>query len=121
MNIRPAISDLSIFKKVFALPPAQLSDDYRTRQAQIAKLIATREPDAMATALRDLCWREQTDKLTSVEMKMKSNLIKMISHEIAVIKDEMSVESATSYLSQLLYDMVHQDETEADEAAVSQA
>ncbi|MCY3573670.1 MAG: hypothetical protein OXG92_11960 [Chloroflexi bacterium] len=110
MNIRPAIEDLSIFKEVFALPPAQLSDDYRTRQAQIQKQISTREPDAMAGALRDLYWREQTDKLTSVEMKMKSSLIKMLSHEIAVICNDMNVEKATSYLSEMLYDMVQQED-----------
>ncbi len=118
MNIRPAIRDLTIFKKVFALPPAQLSDDYRTRQAQIQKQISTREPDAMATALRDLYWREQTDKLTSVEMKMKSNLMKMLSHEIAVICSEWSVEKATSYLSQMLYDMVQLDSEKAEDATV---
>ena len=109
MNIRPAIQDLTIFKEVFALPPAQLSDDYRTRQAQIQKQISTREPDAMAMALRDLYWREQTEKLTSVEMKMKSSLMKMLSHEIAVVYDDWSVDKAVNYLSQMLYDMVQTD------------
>ena len=112
MNIRPAIEDLSIIEKVFALPPAQLSDDYRTRQATIQKQIQTREPDAMAMALRDLFWREQTDKLTSVELKMKSSLMKMLSHEIAVICADMTVDQASSHLTQMLYRMV-QEPTDA--------
>lgn len=108
MNIRPAIEDLSIIEKVFALPPSELSDDYRTRQATIQKQIQTREPDAMASALRDLFWREQTDKLTSVELKMKSSLMKMLSHEIAVICDDLNVDQASSHLTQMLYRMVQE-------------
>ena len=106
MNIRPAIEDLSIIEEAFSAPPSQLSDDYRTRQAMIQKQIQTREPEAMATALRDLFWREQTDKLTSVELKMKSSLMKMLSHEIAVICLDMTVEKATSHLTQMLYRML---------------
>ena len=63
----------------------------------------------MAMALRDLYWREQTEKLTSVEMKMKSSLMKMLSHEIAVVYDDWSVDKAVNYLSQMLYDMVQTD------------
>lgn len=109
MNIRPAIEDLSIIEEVFSQPASELSDDYRSRQASIQKQIQTREPDAMATALRDLYWREQNDKLTSVELKMKSNLIKMLSHEIAVICAEMTVEKANSQLMQMLHRMVQSD------------
>ncbi|MCY4063869.1 MAG: hypothetical protein OXG53_15970 [Chloroflexi bacterium] len=108
MNIRPAIEDLSIIEVVFAEPPLQLSDDYRSRQATIQKQIQTREPEAMAMALRDLFWREQTDKLTSVELKMKSSLMKMLSHEIAVICADMTVEQANSHLTQMLYRMVQE-------------
>ena len=106
MNIRPAIEDLSIFEEVFALPPVQLADDYRARQAKIQKQIQTREPDAMAKALRDLYWREQSEKLTAVETKLKSQLIKMLSHEIAVICADLTVEQATSQLTGMLVKMV---------------
>lgn len=108
MNIRPAIEDLSVIEEVFGKPPQELSDDYRSRQATIQKQIQTREPEAMAMALRDLFWREQTDKLTSVELKMKSSLMKMLSHEIAVICADMTVEQANSHLTQMLYRMVQE-------------
>ena len=108
MNIRPAIEDLSIIEQAFALPPAQLSDDYRSRQASIQKQIQDRDPDAMATALRDLFWREQTDKLTSVELKIKSSLMKMLSHEIAVICSDMTIDQANNHLTQMLYRMVQE-------------
>ncbi len=112
MNIRPAIEDLTIIEEVFAKPPSQLSDDYRSRQASIQKQIQTRDPEDMAEALRDLYWREQTDKLTSVELKMKSNLIKMLSHEIAVICAETTVEKANSQLMQMLHRMVQSDDAD---------
>lgn len=112
MNIRPAIEDLTVIEEVFSKPPSLLSDDYRSRQATIQKQIQTREPEAMAMALRDLFWREQTDKLTSVELKMKSSIVKMLSHEIAVICADKTVEQATSHLTQMLYRMV-QDPADA--------
>lgn len=108
MNIRPAIEDLSIIEEAFAAPPSVLSEDYRSRQASIQKQIQDRDPEAMATALRDLFWREQTDKLTSVELKIKSSLMKMLSHEIAVICADMTIEKANSHLTQMLYRMVQE-------------
>ncbi len=122
MNIRPAITDLTILEEAFAKPPAQLSSDYRSRQAKIQKQIQDRGPEEMAKALRDLYWREQTVKLTSVEMKIKSSLIKMLSHEIAVICPEMTVEKAISHLTQMLYSMVQPDpEPPVDDAEAATA
>ncbi len=117
MNIRPAIEDLTIIEEVFAEPPCILSDDYRARQAKIQKQIQTREPMAMAQALRDLFWREQNDKLTAVETKLKSRLMKMISHEIAVIRPDLTVENATNQLTQMLVKMVQDSLPPPEEAA----
>lgn len=119
MNIRPAIEDLSIIEEVFAEPPCVLSDDYRARQAKIQKQIQTREPMAMAQALRDLFWREQSDKLTAVETKLKSRLMKMISHEIAVICPDLSVEKATNQLTQMLVKMVQDGLPPPEDAAAA--
>ncbi len=117
MNIRPAIADLSIIEKAFGDPPAVLSDDYRSRQAKIQKQIQTREPDAMASALRDLFWRERTDRLTSVEMKMKSSLMQNLSREVAVIRADMTEENARVHLTQMLYRKLeaHADADKAEE------
>lgn len=117
MNIRPAIEDLSILEEIFALPPAILSDDYRARQASIQKQIQTREPEPLAQALRDLYWREQNEKLTAVETKMKGKLIKMISHEIAVVFPETTVDKATRQLTQMLTKMVQTEEEPPEESA----
>ena len=119
MNIRPAIEDLTIIEEVFAKPPCELSDDYRARQAKIQKQIQTREPRAMAQALRDLFWREQNDKLTAVETKLKSRLVKMISYEIAVIRPEETVENATNQLTQMLVKMVQDGLPPPEDAAAA--
>jgi len=106
MDIRPAIKNMDIIEEIFSAPPRELSDDYRARQAKIEKQIKTREPEAMAKALRDLAWREHTDKLTSVELKMKSKLVKMLSREMAVIRPAVNVEKATNTLTQMIYEML---------------
>jgi len=106
MDIRPAIQNMDVIEEVFSKPPNELSDDYRARQAKIQKMIKTREPREMAEALRDLAWREYTDKLTAVEQKMKSRLMKMLSREMAVIRPNLNVEKANNQLTQMLYDMV---------------
>ena len=106
IDIRPAIQNIDVIEEIFSSPPTELSDDYRARQAKIEKKIKTREPEAMAQALRDLAWREHTDKLTSVELKMKTKLMKMLSREMAVIRPNMNVEMATNKLTQMVYDML---------------
>jgi len=124
MDIRPAIKNMDIIEEIFNSPPSELSDDYRARQAKIEKQIKTREPEAMAQALRDLAWREHTDKLTSVELKMKSKLVKMLSREMAVIRPAVNVEKATNTLTQMLYEMLQlhediDDELDEDEEVAS--
>ncbi len=114
-DIRPAISNMDVIEEVFSQPPAELSDDYRARQAKIQKKITTRDPREMAQALRDLTWREYTDKLTAVEQKMKSRLMKMLSREMAVMRPNMTVEKAINQLTQMLHDMVQGQDLDGEE------
>jgi RNA polymerase-interacting CarD/CdnL/TRCF family regulator len=116
-DIRPAIKNTDIIEEIFSMPPVELSDDYRARQAKIEKKIKTRDPSEMAQALRDLAWREYTDKLTSVELKMKSKLVKMLSREMAVMRPNINVEKATNTLTQMLYDMIQLHGPSDDEVA----
>jgi RNA polymerase-interacting CarD/CdnL/TRCF family regulator len=113
MDIRPAIQNTDVIEEVFSIIPSELSDDYRARQSLIQKMIKNREPREMAEALRDLAWREHTDKLTAVEHKMKSRLMKMLSREMAVIRPNLTVETASNQLMQMLHDMVQQHENNA--------
>lgn len=118
MDIRMAIKNMETIEEVFYNQPQVLSDNYRTRQAKINDKISTRDPKALAQALRDLAWREHVHKLTGVEQKMKTRLIKMLSREMAVIRPNMTIKNATSRLTNMLYEMIqyHQPTTEAASA-----
>lgn len=113
MDIRPAIKNIDTIEEVFANPPQILSDNYRTRQAKIDKKIKTRDPEFLAQALRDLAWREYVHKLTGVEQKMKSKLVKMLSREMAVVRPNMTIEKASNRLQKMLVNMIdmHQPTT----------
>lgn len=117
MDIRPAIQNTDVIEEVFSKLPMELSDDYRARQSRIQKMINNREPGEMAQALRDLAWREYTDKLTAVEQKMKSRLMKMLSREMAVIRPNLTVEKANNQLTQMLYDMVQHHSVDGEVAS----
>ena len=119
MDIRMAIKNVDTIEAVFHNPPQVLSDNYRTRQAKINDKISTRDPKALAQALRDLTWREHVHKLTGVEQKMKKRLIKMLSREMAVIRPNITIKTATSRLTSMLHEMIqhHQRTNETVSAA----
>lgn len=119
MDIRMAIKNLDTIEEVFQNEPNILSDNYRTRQAKINEKIGTRDPRALAQALRDLAWREHVHKLTGVEQKMKTKLIKMLSREMAVIRPNMTIKTATSRLSRMVFDMIEYHQPEVENAPAS--
>ena len=106
-----AISMLSFV--VIQIPPGDYVTSY-IAQLQSQGTIFT---DDEAQALRDLYWREQNEKLTAVETKMKGQLMKMLSYEIAVICPETTVDKATRHLTQMLIKMVQTEEDPPAEAA----
>lgn len=117
-DIRMAMQNMDLIKNVFSEAPSELSEDYRERQAKIYKMIDTRNPGQLAQALRDLAWREYTDKLTGVEQKMKSRLMKMLSREMALVRPSMDVDVATSRLTAMLQEMIETHHmSQAQEAA----
>lgn len=120
MDIRLAMKNTDVIEDVFSMQPDALDDDYRERQAKIQKMIDTRHPRQMAQALRDLAWREFTDKLTGVEQKMKTQLIKMLSREMALVRPAMDVELASNHLTIMLQNMIEEHRLkQAEEAASS--
>lgn len=119
MDIRLAIKNMDTIEEVFANEPNILSDNYRTRQAKIDKKIKTRDPVKLAQALRDLAWREYVHKLTGVEQKMKTKLIKMLSREMAVVRPNMTIPNATNRLQQMLHEMIQYHEPSPEAAPAS--
>lgn len=114
MDIRMAIKNMDTIEEVFNNQPNELSDNYRTRQAKINDQINTRDPRQLAQALRDLAWREHVHKLTGVEQNMKTKLIKMLSREMAVIRPNMTIKTASTRLVTMLHEMIEHHQPEVD-------
>lgn len=112
-EIRPAMVDLSLVEKILHEPPNELADNYRTRQARIREKLRSRNPQQLATALRDLCWQERIHKLTNTDTRLRDQLIKALAREIA-LKPSISVAQARSRIQHMIEDAMkqHEDVTE---------
>ncbi|MGJ3237410.1 MAG: CarD family transcriptional regulator [Anaerolineae bacterium] len=120
-EIRPAITDMSVIEEVFHNEPAELDDNYRTRQANIRQKLKTRSPRKLAQALRDLVWLERTHKLTNTDTRLRDNLIQRLSRELA-LHPSMTVANARQKLEAMVNAAItdHLDDLdEGDEEATT--
>lgn len=83
-EIRSAMLDTNLISTIMSKPPAPLSNDHRARQNQLKAQIKTRDPKELAAALRDLCWRERTDKLTFTDAQLKDSAFRLLTQELAL-------------------------------------
>jgi len=119
-ELRPAITDMSLIEEVLNKEPAELDDNYRTRQANIRSKLKTRNPRKLAQALRDLVWLERTHKLTNTDTRLRDRVIQALSRELA-LKDTLSVANARKRLEDLVNAAItdHMDDEETDETEAS--
>lgn len=120
-ELRPAITDISLIEEVLNNEPAELDDNYRTRQANIRQKLKTRNPQKLAQALRDLVWLERTHKLTNTDTRLRDSVIQALSRELA-LKPSLSVANARKRLEDLVNAAIteHLDEAVEEVAATSQ-
>lgn len=83
-EIRPAMNDTALIEAVMLQEPAELSDNYRARQAIIRDQLRTRNPRKLASALRDLSWLEVTHKLTNTDSRLRDRLVKALARELSL-------------------------------------
>lgn len=102
-ELRPAIVDLSLIKEILNEEPRELADNYRTRQARIREKLRSRNPQKLATALRDLCWQERVHKLTNTDTRLRDQLIKALARELA-LKPSITVAQARSRIMHIIED-----------------
>lgn len=86
-GVREAISSFERVRKEMFQTPRDLDDHYRTRQANIKDRIDEGGVRELIRGLRDLCWREYSDRLTNTDKKLRSKLQKRLRREIAVGED----------------------------------
>jgi RNA polymerase-interacting CarD/CdnL/TRCF family regulator len=100
-EIRPAITDTAMIDEVLHKPPQELGNDHRVRQNTIRAKIKTRDPRQLAQALRDLCWREHTDKLTYTDSQLKDQVQRLLTQELS-LSPSMAPDSARAHLNDLV-------------------
>lgn len=100
-------------RQVFMEEPVALDDNYRTRQARMREKIGSGEPLKVAEALRDLAWREHTDRLTKIDTDLKRGAQKMLIGELAA-HSQTTLKAATQKLNNLLNRAIRKHDAEAE-------
>lgn len=89
--------------------PEELADDYRIRQADVAKKISSGDPRKVAEAVRDLAWREHTTKLSQQDASLMSRAKKLLASMLAV-QPGLDFEAASGHLNRVLKQAIHAQE-----------
>lgn len=119
-ELRPAMTDMALIEEVLFNEPAELDDNYRTRQANIRQKLKTRNPRKLAQALRDLVWLERTHKLTNTDSRLRDSVIQALSRELA-LKPSLTVANARRKLENLVNLAMtdHLEEHQEDDVATT--
>lgn len=105
-DIRTAMTDFDTIRDVLNDTPEELQTDHRARQNKIKAQIKSRDPQQLAQALRDLAWREHTDKLTYTDAQLKDNAQRLLAQELALSPD-IALETARNQLIDLVQDAIN--------------
>jgi RNA polymerase-interacting CarD/CdnL/TRCF family regulator len=100
-EMRPALTDTDVIAAVLQKPPQELGNDHRVRQNTIRAKIKTRDPRQLAQALRDLCWREHTDKLTYTDSQLKDQVQRLLTQELA-LNPSLTPDAVRNRLNQMV-------------------
>lgn len=107
-GIRP-VKNKKRFIDVLKSKPKKLADNYRKRQAAMAKKIKSGDPAEVAEALRDLAWRQHVDRLPGGDIRLlakaKEFLVSILS-----VKPEFDDASANQHIDQILEEHLFQRE-----------
>lgn len=89
-GLRPIMVTETLIREVMSKQPVELSDNHRSRQADLEAKLKSRKPLLLLQALRDLNWREHTTHLTNTDRKLKNNFQKRIVQEFALLIGEQA-------------------------------
>ena len=115
-EVRPAVTDNHFIANIVQEPPQALLDDHRARQNQIKEMMKSHDPRQLAEALRDLCWREATDKLTFTDTQMRDKLLRQLSQEMS-LHPQTTYDEARNWLLDTLNEAI-QEHLAAHQAVV---
>jgi RNA polymerase-interacting CarD/CdnL/TRCF family regulator len=113
-ELRPAMTDTQTIRRVFESEPQPLSDNHRSRQGKIDKMIKSGNPNKIAQALRDLAWREAIHKLTATDSRLKGDAMKRLAEEFA-LSPKVTIAGIRKRITTLLSEAI--DKHQASEQA----
>lgn len=90
IGLRPIMVTETLIREVMSRQPVELSDNHRSRQADLEAKLKSRKPRLLLQALRDLDWRERTARLTNTDRKLKSSVQKRLIQEFALQAGEQA-------------------------------
>ncbi|GAB4479070.1 MAG: hypothetical protein Kow00124_24240 [Anaerolineae bacterium] len=101
VGLRLVTDSRGAIREAFSQPPHTLEDDHRTRQAEILGQIQAGDPLSVASALRDLAWRQHTGHLTVRDCKLMERARDVLADEMAVALGIPREEAAARLLAML--------------------
>jgi CarD family transcriptional regulator len=116
VGLRLPITDITLLKEVFADTPESLPEDTYARQSALEAKLNSGNLRKAAQALRDLCWREYTLKISFSERKLKEQAISRIMDEL-ILNPAYTIGTVKLTLDQLI-DAAMQSHLETQKAVV---
>jgi CarD family transcriptional regulator len=86
--------------------PETLADDYQVRQSELTDRIQSGDPVQMAEALRDLVWREQDTRLSTVDSALKDRAETQLASVLALQLD-VDIDAAIKHVNTVLQDALN--------------
>ncbi len=100
-RLRYALDDTSLIKTVMENDPQELADNHQVRRTNIEKKIKSSNPRDVIQALRDLTWRERTDKLTGTDKNLRDNALERLVNELT-LSTSMTVEKVHTRINHII-------------------
>lgn len=82
-DLRDAVTDFTLVEQLMYEPPQELSDNHRARQTEIESVLKTGKVRQLIRMLRDLSWKEWSQKLTATDSRLRNRIQKRIVMELA--------------------------------------
>ena len=92
--------------QALANDPETLADDYQVRQSELTGRIQSGDPVQMAEALRDLVWREQDTRLSTVDSALKDRAETHLASVLA-LQLNVDIDSAIKHVNAVLKDALN--------------
>jgi CarD family transcriptional regulator len=86
--------------------PKALADDYQVRQSELTGRIQSGDPVKMAGALRDLVWREQDTRLSTVDSALKDRAETQLAGVLA-LQLNVDIDSAIKRVNAVLQEALN--------------